>query len=95
MKRGDFLKKLGFGAAAAIIPSKFINSENTKFINSESLKAPKTEFGEVQKMVFWSEPCNEGLISSDISCSVTTTYSECLGYPVGSCDKWEIKNIKY
>lgn len=33
MKRSDFLKRLGVGAAAAIItPSVFINKENTEFI---------------------------------------------------------------
>lgn len=45
MERRSFLKRLGIGAATAVVaPSIFINKDNTEFINSENINNNPIEF---------------------------------------------------
>jgi hypothetical protein len=66
MNRLGFLKRLGIGAAAVVVPSAFVNKENTKFIDSDSLKKP------VDKLIPWK---HKDWVETSSYCMSGTTMS--------------------
>ena len=88
MKRLSFLKVIGAGVGASIIPPVFINKENTKFIDSESLKKPNGYDSKIisqySTLPTW-EAFDRNIVSTTYMCFLTPDPPSEDGTPKHTC----------